>query len=76
MLVVPVFGVYVFELYSGWVGGNLTGLIWIFTTPVGVLILVTLNMFELASRRAARSDSGGDGMGGIAETCAAAAGGE
>jgi hypothetical protein len=42
--------IFVFELYSGSLEGNLTGLIWIITTPFIAIAIVTISVLEWSSR--------------------------
>lgn len=51
ILVLIAGSVFAFECYSGWLGGNLTGLVWIMSTPFIAVTLLALSAIECLSRR-------------------------
>lgn len=57
---VPTAGVLAVELYSGWVGGTLTGLLWILSLPLVLVAVGLLSAAELILRRSARRGRSSD----------------
>lgn len=58
ILVLIAGSIFAFELYSGWLGGNLTGLIWIMSTPFIAVTLLALSAIEYLSRRTTAAKKG------------------